>query len=898
MTNFQIHFDNPWLLLLLIPALALTLIPYFRLSRKYRRTRNRIGSMVLHMVVMVLCVSLLAGTLITYGKLNDGNEALILLDQSYTAGKSGEDVESYVRTLLDEARRKNVRVGIVTFGYNQVYAASASRDVDRVFNDYLTAEEPDDSATDIASALTYAASLFANPRTGKIILVSDGLETDGKASSVVKSIAAEGTKIDTVHIPTKQGADAQLVGVTMPDYNIAVGEEFEMTVSVEANVNSRVTITLYDNGVACGTATADLLESRQDVVIKHTFTLPGMHELTFRMEGGQDTVEENNSYRSFLYLETYDKVLIVERNADESAKLRELLSESYKVTVADIGNPAQMPATLAELREYDEVIFVNIANADMPKGFDKILHDYVYLCGGGLFTVGGNRIDTGDKIIANAYNREDMIGTLYQQMLPVQAINYTPPLGVMIIIDRSGSMSAKDSVTGKTKLDLAKEGALASLNALTERDWCGVMTLEDDYAEEIQMTPRTQIDKIRAAIDDIEIGGGTVFTGAIERAGSALKALKGVERRHILLVSDGMPGDSYELYGEVVKRNYEESGITFSIVSIGDNGKTEDMQAAANDGHGRYYETWNVSTLPGIMREDLNVPEIKEVNYEPFTPVIYDHTSVVNGILQENMPQLRGFYGTKAKAGVEIPLMGEYVPIYAQWKYGAGTVGSFMCDLNGTWSGDFLASPTGVRFLHNVVLALFPTEDIREKEIELTFRPDNYTTQMSIFTKLEEGQRIRVRVVGPTGATGEENIQLIEPGAGEDYSRVRFLTREPGLYTITVSKLDENGDVVAETVAYRTFSYSKEYLSFRSAKEAEEAMATIAADGKGQVLTLDDPWAAFDNFEKYLTYTFDPRYLFAILAIILFLTDVAVRKFKFKWPHELIREYRNRKSGQ
>ena len=31
-----------------------------------------------------------------------------------------------------------------------------------------------------------------------------------------------------------------------------------------------------------------------------------------------------------------------------------------------------------------------------------------------------------------------------------------------------------------------------------------------------------------------------------------------------------------------------------------------------------------------------------------------------------------------------------------------------------------------------------------------------------------------------------------------------------------------------------------------------------------------------------------------ILALILFLADVAVRKFKFKWPHELIRAHREK----
>ena len=33
-----------------------------------------------------------------------------------------------------------------------------------------------------------------------------------------------------------------------------------------------------------------------------------------------------------------------------------------------------------------------------------------------------------------------------------------------------------------------------------------------------------------------------------------------------------------------------------------------------------------------------------------------------------------------------------------------------------------------------------------------------------------------------------------------------------------------------------------------------------------------------------------------IMAIVFFLVDIAVRKFKFKWPHEIIREAKEKKS--
>ena len=248
--------------------------------------------------------------------------------------------------------------------------------------------------------------------------------------------------------------------------------------------------------------------------------------------------------------------MLVERNEGESEALKGLLEEENEVleiSTWNVFNKEQAPTTLDDLRQYDQVILVNIANEDMPEGFAEILYTYVNDIGGGVLTVGGNQVDDNGnvvldhngEVVANAYNRDDMYGTLYQEMLPVQAIDYTPPIGVMIIIDRSGSMDGPFSSSGQSKLELAKEGAKACLNALSERDWCGVMTLEESYAEEIRMTPITQRSKIEAAIDKIEIGGGTVFTGALERSGSALKSLTSVQRRHVILVTDGIPSDPF-----------------------------------------------------------------------------------------------------------------------------------------------------------------------------------------------------------------------------------------------------------------------------------------------------------------------------------------------------------------
>ena len=74
-----------------------------------------------------------------------------------------------------------------------------------------------------------------------------------------------------------------------------------------------------------------------------------------------------------------------------------------------------------------------------------------------------------------------------------------------------------------------------------------------------------------------------------------------------------------------------------------------------------------------MMREDLNTPEIKAINYETFTPTISATGSVTNGILQENMPTLDGYYGVKRKENATAYLMGQYTPdFYVEYEKECG----------------------------------------------------------------------------------------------------------------------------------------------------------------------------------------------------------------------------------
>lgn len=901
-TNLSVNFTNAWWLLLLIPAVVVTLWSYFKLNKRYRCTRNRIVSITMHLVIMALAILMLAGLTVEYFTPNTEKEVILLVDVSHTTEDAEQEMDQFIKTVIDNCDSM-FKLGIVKFGYDQVYTAELSNNHSKLYAQYLSSDNPDTTATDLASALEYTAELFSNPESARIVLMTDALETDSSAANVIKALAAKGISVDTVHITGDAvGKEVQIIDVIQSTQKIEVKTNFTLDVTVQSSYAGTATITPYDNNNPGTAMQVELVEGIQTISIPYSFAWGGMHVMGFEIVAAGDTLVENNTYYKHIYIETFSEILVIESITAESQSLVSMLGEELNVKVVNINDTASMPQTLEDLREYDEVLLVNVANKDMPDGFDEILYQYVYEIGGGLFTICGNEAGSNEENwTANAYTREDMYESLYQEMLPVEIVDYTAPVGLIIVVDTSGSMLG--SPYESSPLYWAMRGAEACLDALTERDYVGIMTLADRYTEELALTPRTRRDKIMTTIATMEeaaikgtiTSGGTMFSPALERAGKALAARSDIEKKHIVIVTDGAPSmDDKANYLYWAQEN-AKLDITMSIVCIGateqDQARMNELLTAAGRTEKDLYNITkgNFETLPTLMRENLEVPEIKSVNYEPFQPTIHVYNAITHGMSDADMPTLEGYYGMKLKENATAVLMGKYTPIYSQWDFGKGRVGTFACDLNGTWSGDMTSSDVGKTLVNNIIYALFPTENVRYSGIEASIVGDNYTTNLSIFTELEDGEYIKVTVTSPS------NAQQVFTGDRETgFSRMTFATKESGMHTILVQKMDAEDNELAFTTIYKSLSYSKEYDAFADRDAAEQLLQDLATSTQGNEII--DPLQIFEVSVEFMHKVIDPRIAFSIVIISCFLVDIAARKFKWKWPHELVQDRKRKRA--
>ncbi len=989
MSNFQINFTIPWLLLLLIPAVFLTLLPYFRSAKRYRRTRNRITSIVLHMIIMVLCISVLSGMTFSYDKVNRNAEVVYVVDYSYSSDSQqiNSEKSQFVLNAIDRSRG-NFRVGVVAYGYNQHTIVEPSSDTAHVREAYLrfldsdTSTNIDDTATDVSSAILYAADMIKNKQGAKIVLVTDGVETDGKAANIINTLVAQGIKVDAVKLPSTYSStldDVQIVDVQLSE-DIKVATDFEINVTLQSSITTTVSLditdSLADNDEEEDGGDSEVDPNRTFViepgVSEHSFVYKfdstGVHKLQitanvqadpYDANQRNDPYEQNNVYYTYYDLISFNRILILEGYKDYGKLVADSLEvnnigEANNVTRINInpedGDFENIPRTALEMCEsYDQIILVNVANSDltnietaedardgMPENFPKELNKFAKQYGGGVLVVGGNdpteTVDDGDggtrpKPHGLAFEDMKNADEAYSDMLPVVVEDFKPPVALALVIDTSGSMGTSTG-EGRSILYYTQQGAKAILDdGLTHRDYVCVIQLTDVTADIMDMTSvRTNTPAIRAAIDRLTAGNGTKYAPSLSAAVTKLQSLDNdqVSRRHIILISDGDAKDDYQNadgtgYYDVVLKAAQDpiKPVSFSMIQFG-NDNRENMenlvgisQQYTKNGSYHNVTSGEANQIGQVMSNELKSKSITAYSFSSFRPEVptaYRGSDILKDIPSNNnyeaIPQLGGFFASREKNNTDVYLTGPMVPLYVQWRFGEGRVGTFMSALDGqttggfNFTGDFLKNGSnGERILRNMVSSLMPTYDIRPKNIDVLFSDDNYRSTLSIYSSLEEGQRIRVKVYDPTQDV--DDIQS-EPQVVfmDSSSRATVEIRQPGVHTLVVEKLsyenNRDGEVIDSVTLYKSFSYSEEYDSFVDLSLVDEYLSNIATAGKGNVVSSANMDMIYDNIDNIIHKNYDPRFLFIIISIILFLLDVAVRKFKFKWIHEIIRDRKER----
>lgn len=799
----SLEFARPLLLLLLPAYIALIYLIDRRGGRRSRRIKHRVAR-VMRCLLTCLCVLALAAPSVV---LPGGQQAVwILADASASARGMQDQMTQSVRTAL-ENKDASVNAGVIAFGGNAMVEKPLAQD--GTYNGVTTAV--DAQASDLSSALTLASALLPEDAQGRIVVLSDGATEDVRAAA--QQLAARGVTVDYQSFSGDALPDAQISQLNVPS-RVYQGQSFTVTVQVTANHDTTGTLVLYQNRTPVSSREVTLRRGDNTFTFRDTAADTGVVTYEARLISEGDSCAQNDSMGGYVYVQGAPKLLLVEGRQGEGSEMAAMLSAAamqYETVL-----PAQLPYDAEQLRQYDGVVLVNVDYDAADEEQWAALDSAVRVLGRGLTVIGGD----------SSYALGGYRGSKLEEMLPVTIDVRNkldlPSLALMLVIDKSGSMS--DGMFGTTRLELAKEAAMRAAEVLTPNDQVGVIAFDDAAKWVVNLQKAEDVEAIQNQIGTIRPGGGTAFFTALYEATYALMNAQ-AQQKHIIFLTDGEAGDTgYLQLCDIMQQN----DITLTTVAVGSGADQATLRTLAQQGGGRAYAANEFDNLPKIFTKETYLVSGSYVQNRTFTPVITEQSALTDF---EGFPQLSGYLAATEKSLAAVSLMSDREdPILAWWQYGAGRVVAFMADSRGAWTSEFLQWDQAAAFYGGMAAFTLPGEE-REGQLTTERQGDALRIVYTAPEGAQTGLSTSVTALLPDGTQTQLALQESAPGVYEG----EIAAAQLGAYALRVEQRDASGELQRVMEGGAVNGYSGEY-DLRN-QNAESTLPYLSALTGGREIT-------------------------------------------------------------
>lgn len=746
----------------------------------------------------------------------------------------------------------------------------------------------DGSATDIGQAIQFAiAQTPGGPDTRRFLLASDGVENRGSALSASSLARALGVQVSVLPLlPSPQGE--VLVQDVLVAEPMRAGEPREVTVILRSRRQSPARLAFLRDGTPWGTRDLLLEPGENAVRLQLTFPDPGLHSVEAIVQAPDDRLAENNRYSRMVEVSGTPAVLYVSQPGHRSASLLAALAAQGISSVTR--DPGALPGTLAGFLPYDAVILDDVSAFSMSYGKMEMLEQYVRDAGGGLLMIGGE----------HSFGAGGWYQTPVERALPVDmdvtSVAQTPRLALVIVTDKSGSMSGTVS-TGETKLDLVKSAALSALDLLNPFDRVGLLAFDADKEWTVPITDASNRASVARQLASLQPGGGTIMWPALDEARRALERTDAAVK-HVIVLTDGLtnPGE----FEPLVKEMRGEK-ITVSAVAVGADADQDLLTKIATWGGGRFYATDDARSIPRIFVAETLLASRGLLVEERFIPRASAIHELLRGISEGDLPVLGGHVLTYLKPGAERVLeASRESPLLATWRYGLGRSAAFTSDLAGRWSRQWLAWEGFPRFAAQLVRWIEAPRPSMLLHPQVTLAGGQGLIAVDAYDaigRFADGLSMNAAVLGPD----RERLVVALPQAGPGRYEGEFEAKNAGDFVISVSASAPAGGQSpaavqgageaggAEGPLVRTIGASLPYPEeYRDLGVNRRLLQRIAAETGG---TTVDP-ADSTTFERLLrrspasTEAGTPLWPVALaLALAAFFLDIVARRFSL--PEEL-----------
>ncbi len=629
------------------------------------------------------------------------------------------------------------------------------------------------SETNIREALRLARSVLPEDSRRRVVLFSDGNWTRDDPESELSFLSRAGIVLDSHVIHAPKPAEVIAERLVAPG-QVKIREPVELELHVSSVEKKEVTIKLYRDQFLLKTDKVELEKGPNLIRIPKQELREGFHEFLVEILNPGDPTPENNQARAVVVVSGRPKVLLIEDREEDARYLEQALrDEEIQVEV----RPAiGFPEELNDLLRYDVLIISDVPATDLHTSQLGLVKRYVKDFGGGLIMLGGEK-----SFGLGGYYRTPVEDALPVRM-PIKKTIEKPNLGLVLVLDRSGSMTGE-------KLMLAKEAAIASVEVLKKRDQIGVVVFDSVAEWVVDLQSAANRDEIMTQVSRVVSGGGTYIYAGLYRAWESLRDST-AKLKHCIVLSDGHTTGSREEHLNAVSQMAAE-GITVSTVGIGDADQNL-MTAMAEMGQGEAYFTNDFGSLPQIFTKETLRASKSMLVEEPFIPSSTGKTDqMLEGVEMSDAQLLMGYVSTTPKEIAKVLLVSDYGdPILAKWNYGLGRSVAFTSDAKNRWGTDWIGWSQFGKFWGQVVRSVMATGTTRAIQQTADIRLHKGEVKIAIDTRDREGRfldelRPEVAIVSASGEADAIDTRHAAPGLYEasfplrtygDFVRLRVRT--------------------------------------------------------------------------------------------------------------------------
>ena len=879
-----IQFDRPmWLVLW--PILAVLTLLIARRSLSGLGGPSKWVALSVRLLVLALLIGALADPQIR--RTSDDVSVTVVLDVSRSVPASQQiEVDRWLDAARTSGKRPDDYLGLVTAAEDALLQSLPSRGasgIERVF----TGEA---DGTNLADGLQLALAGLEPNAANRLVLISDGNETDGSLLAAAEQARALGVPVDVLPLRFRYENEVIVDRVAAPA-TARLGETINVRVVVTATHPAEGRLTLLENGEPI-----DLDPDTEGLGVRvrldagpNVLTVPiasagrGPQEYTavfeptsalsddglVTAEGSGDRIEENNRASSVTFVETEGLVAVVAADPREATELMQALADSR--VSAELMLPESLPESLAGLNQFEAVVLLNASAYSFSGTQLENLYRYVHDSGGGLVMIGG----------PESFGAGGWIGSPIEDALPIvldPPQKRQMPRGALALVVHSVEMPRG--------VYYGRQVCNAAVDALSRLDLIGIVEFSTFAGVDwvYQMSPVGDRTAVKRAINQLSFGDMPNFDPSLELALAGLQA-SDAGQKHTIVISDGDPSLS-----NAVLSKFAAAGISISTVGVFPHspGDYASLRRMAQRTGGTFYAVNTqaaLATLPQIfIKEAQTVRRALIWEGDPFSPTVLNAAAEpMRGI--RGVPPISGYIVAAERGGLaQTTLRGkEEDPIAAIWPFGLGKVVAFTSDATTRWAGSW-TNWEGYRqfWEQHVRWAMRPSGSA---EVRMTTEPRGDETAVIVDAFTPDGERLnfaqfRARLSKPDGTAEDVNLRQVGPGRYEAVVD----SADPGSYVLGVRYRAPNPDgegpaLEGSAQAAITRAFADE---FRALEDNAALLEQVAAVTGGQVLPGDpaqaDLWRR-DGLEKPVSTT--PVWLtVALIAIGLFLTDVGVRRVR------------------